>query len=258
MKHWCLGACLVLGGGGLAVAQEDDSVAAVMNDYYALQRANAAKQQKNPPAKGVSLPLVSEAELVGFIDRCWKIYDASSGEPAEFDALNQILTFGATGGAKLEEHWSEAAQKLFAGFLDDDRMANFAMRVPAPQKYAKEANAYVEDLKAKSKSLNVKAAFAYKALQEDLNKYSNDQLNDAQLKALATKLTELAKQYGPQEVPYRGVTYADFAKNTIYAMENLKIGGVAPEIAANDLDGVAFKLSDYRGKVVMLDFWGYW
>ena len=33
---------------------------------------------------------------------------------------------------------------------------------------------------------------------------------------------------------------------------------VAPEIEAPDLDGVKFKLSDYRGKVVLLDFWGYW
>ena len=36
------------------------------------------------------------------------------------------------------------------------------------------------------------------------------------------------------------------------------IGKVAPEIEGSDADGVAFKLSDYRGKVVMLDFWGDW
>jgi phage FluMu protein Com len=36
------------------------------------------------------------------------------------------------------------------------------------------------------------------------------------------------------------------------------VGQVAPEITAEDLDGVQFKLSDYRGKVVLLDFWGHW
>lgn len=36
------------------------------------------------------------------------------------------------------------------------------------------------------------------------------------------------------------------------------VGAVAPDIAGKDLDGVAFKLSDYRGKVVVLDFWGFW
>lgn len=36
------------------------------------------------------------------------------------------------------------------------------------------------------------------------------------------------------------------------------IGMIAPEIEGKDLDGVSFKLSDYRGKVVVLDFWGNW
>ena len=36
------------------------------------------------------------------------------------------------------------------------------------------------------------------------------------------------------------------------------VGKLAPEIKGKDLDGVEFKLSDYRGKVVMLDFWGDW
>ena len=36
------------------------------------------------------------------------------------------------------------------------------------------------------------------------------------------------------------------------------IGAVAPEIQGEDLDGNRFKLSDYRGKVVVLDFWGHW
>ena len=32
----------------------------------------------------------------------------------------------------------------------------------------------------------------------------------------------------------------------------------APEIIGKDLDGKPMKLSDFRGKVVMLDFWGDW
>lgn len=36
------------------------------------------------------------------------------------------------------------------------------------------------------------------------------------------------------------------------------IGDLAPDIHGEDLDEVAFSLSDYRGKVVVLDFWGDW
>jgi len=38
----------------------------------------------------------------------------------------------------------------------------------------------------------------------------------------------------------------------------LQVGRVAPEIEGEDIDGEKFKLSDYRGKVVLLDFWGNW
>ena len=41
-------------------------------------------------------------------------------------------------------------------------------------------------------------------------------------------------------------------------MENLRPGKPAPEMEGKDLEGAAFKLSEYRGKVVLLDFWGFW
>lgn len=51
---------------------------------------------------------------------------------------------------------------------------------------------------------------------------------------------------------------ADAAQDDLFELRHLSIGCVAPEIEGNDLDGVAFKLSDYRGKLVVLDFWGNW
>ena len=38
----------------------------------------------------------------------------------------------------------------------------------------------------------------------------------------------------------------------------LQVGFRAPDFEAVDLEGKRFKLSDYRGKVVALDFWGFW
>jgi thiol-disulfide isomerase/thioredoxin len=42
------------------------------------------------------------------------------------------------------------------------------------------------------------------------------------------------------------------------APAHLAIDKVAPEIKGEDIDGKKFKLSDYRGKVVVLNFWGHW
>ncbi len=60
------------------------------------------------------------------------------------------------------------------------------------------------------------------------------------------------------DVPYQNRTMGKLARRALYEMRFLSIGHEAPEIAGEDLDGEPFKLSDYRGKVVMLDFWGHW
>ncbi len=36
------------------------------------------------------------------------------------------------------------------------------------------------------------------------------------------------------------------------------VGKKAPDFEGEDQDGKTFKLSDYRGKVVVVDFWGFW
>ena len=47
-------------------------------------------------------------------------------------------------------------------------------------------------------------------------------------------------------------------KDNAHASEALAVGKVAPDIVGEDIDSQPFKLSDYRGKVVVLDFWGNW
>lgn len=48
------------------------------------------------------------------------------------------------------------------------------------------------------------------------------------------------------------------AELELKAFTTIRVGKEAPEISGKDLDAKAFKLSDYRGKVVLLDFWGNW
>jgi hypothetical protein len=56
---------------------------------------------------------------------------------------------------------------------------------------------------------------------------------------------------------WRG-TLGQAAEGELFELRNLAIGKVAPDIEGEDLDGTQFKISDYRGKVVVLDFWGNW
>ena len=53
-------------------------------------------------------------------------------------------------------------------------------------------------------------------------------------------------------------TLGEVAQVELYELNHLTVGKVAPEIEGEDIDGKAFKLSDYRGKVVVLSFWAAW
>ncbi len=55
-----------------------------------------------------------------------------------------------------------------------------------------------------------------------------------------------------------GTLLADRIDAPKFIEERLQIGMEAPDIVGEDVDGVPFKLSDYRGKVVVIDFWGFW
>lgn len=48
------------------------------------------------------------------------------------------------------------------------------------------------------------------------------------------------------------------AKGKLFRHENLVVGKPFPDFETVDVDGNAFKLSDYRGKVTVVDFWGFW
>ena len=71
-------------------------------------------------------------------------------------------------------------------------------------------------------------------------------------------LERLKKEYGA--LHWRYSTYAQLADAHLhpYAADDLQVGKPAPEIVGVDLHGKPMKLSDFRGKVVVLDFWGDW
>jgi hypothetical protein len=53
-------------------------------------------------------------------------------------------------------------------------------------------------------------------------------------------------------------TMGEIATKALFRIRHLSIGRVAPEIVGEDILRARFKLSDFRGKVVVLSFWGHW
>jgi peroxiredoxin len=64
--------------------------------------------------------------------------------------------------------------------------------------------------------------------------------------------------YDPTFLSKVGQTLAEVARTDLRRFRNLAVGQRAPEIEGQDVDGNPFKLSDYRGRVVLLTFSGNW
>jgi peroxiredoxin len=60
------------------------------------------------------------------------------------------------------------------------------------------------------------------------------------------------------QVKLNGAKLEELAKPELFELRRLSVGKAAPEIQGEDLDGGKIKLSDFRGKVVVLTFWGTW
>jgi hypothetical protein len=63
-----------------------------------------------------------------------------------------------------------------------------------------------------------------------------------------------ADKFADVKLPFRG-TVGDKAKNELFDIRNLSVGKTVPEVEGEDQDAKKFQLADYKGKVVMLDFW---
>jgi hypothetical protein len=80
---------------------------------------------------------------------------------------------------------------------------------------------------------------------------------DAMMKEAVVLFEQVKKQYPDVPGGFNG-TLGKSADAELFELQHLAIDQTAPEITGADVDGKPMKLSDFRGKVVMLDFWGDW
>jgi hypothetical protein len=102
-------------------------------------------------------------------------------------------------------------------------------------------------------ALQKRAAQYYgKEMTDHLVSLDANKVNSRKELLCETMLKSFAKESTPDG------TMGQFAKRALFAMRHLSVGKPAPEIMGDDVNGRSFKLSDFRGKVVMISFWGHW
>lgn len=88
------------------------------------------------------------------------------------------------------------------------------------------------------------------ALYEMAGLASRDESDDVRV-AYAVELLERLVREQPTHQLARAATAR------IFELKNLRIGSIAPEVVVPTLDGRELRLTDYRGRVLLVVFWGY-
>jgi hypothetical protein len=107
--------------------------------------------------------------------------------------------------------------------------------------------------------LNARRDLAPRVLQYYGNEYGEHmmKLKPAELAEQREAVYERLLKSFP-DVEIQDTTMGKIAEKALFAIRHLSVGKVAPEIEGEDIFGNEFKLSDYRGKIVMITFWGHW
>ncbi|SRR6056297_708045 len=72
-------------------------------------------------------------------------------------------------------------------------------------------------------------------------------------------LNRIKEKHGADNTDYQLFKgYVDKIKQRKMANQNIQVGEMAPDIAMEGPDGTEYRLSDLRGKIVLLDFWAAW
>jgi AhpC/TSA family len=89
---------------------------------------------------------------------------------------------------------------------------------------------------------------------KDLLKELQRQDRAAVAKEIEALFERAGAEYGNEKIPFDGTVGAK-VKAELFEFRHLQVGKAAPDIEGEDQDGKRFKLSDYRGKVILIDFW---
>jgi peroxiredoxin len=116
------------------------------------------------------------------------------------------------------------------------------------------AEPVLREIREKNPNTEEKAASTYGL---GLIAFGKSEAGDkAALADATTLLTETVTTY--KDVTVNGFKLSDQAAALLFEIENLQVGKPAPDIEGKDVTGASFKLSDYRGKVAVVVFWGAW
>ncbi len=258
-----------------------ERIAALKKEFKEAQKAfSRAYGEAKTPEEREQVIATEMPKPESFAPRAWAIAEEFPKDDAAAEALVWIVQIQGQDAAQVDR----ALDALLVHHLASERVADACSGLS--YSHASRVEPFLQTLLEKSPSEKVRAAACYglakvlgstaqmartlKETKDAERRHSLEQwlgaekakrlaaLDEPATAARAEKLLErVVAEFGDQKHAWKG-TLGEAAERDLFEIRHLAIGKVAPDIEGEDIGGVAFKLSDYRGKVVVLDFWGHW
>jgi bacterioferritin (cytochrome b1) len=216
------------------------------NDFMTLLReAKTIEEQKKA--------LEKRPDQEKLVKQMMEVAEKNAKDPVAFDALLWVVNNGP--GTKES---TQALAVITSDHLSNPRLGEAfpsLIRTPGADKLLqtaleKNTNRDVQGLACFYLAQNLKSKSDLATRQKKSDEAA------ALIKQAEAYFERVAKEFG--DVKSGKSTLAEATEPELFEIRFLSVGKTAPDIVADDLDGKSFKLSDYRGKVILLDFWGHW
>jgi hypothetical protein len=204
-----------------------------MQEFYTAHRAAKTDEERKRVSE-------KHPRAEQYAPRFLALAERAPRDPAAIDCLLWVATRCWTG-----EEREKAIRILVEDHIGSEKLEQVCQALYYTRSASSEK--YLRTILEKSPHASVQGQACLRLAQ---------QLKDSRPAESEKLLGQVVEKYG--EIAGGRRTLGDQARGELFEIRNLAIGKVAPEIEGEDLQGEKFKLSDYRGKVVVLDFWGNW
>ncbi|MEZ6194656.1 MAG: hypothetical protein R3F20_02850 [Planctomycetota bacterium] len=220
-----------------------------MKEYMAAEREKSRAEAEKAKAEGrnvlPAMRMAPPAEYWAGDLAVWEKALAGETGAARIPYLFRVALIASR--AEMPERAESAATELVEKHLDSASLGDYVGAIAYGVKDPKRAE-LLGTLEAKSPHGDVRAQSIVSRVGGALKQAPLDSTAYAAARASAVKAIALATS----------PTLKAEIQSMIDGREKFAEGVIAPDISGVDLDGVSFKLSDYKGKIILLDFWGDW
>ncbi len=194
----------------------------------------------------------SSSKIQKLTGRCLSF--ASRNKEESLEAWGLVLDITRrTSSSKLESDREKAVKGLVKYHADNPDLVPLILGHLGREEHA----GALKSILKKTESDAVKSACVYSQIVAESRGMDLFHASGKDRQRLRDQLDEIRQQFGDLEIS-EDKTFRELSDPLAFELQYLYEGADAPDIEGEDLDGIPFKLSDYRGKVIFLDFWGNW